>query len=117
MSDKFVTNPSDHFVEGQTVVVKVTKVDEEKQRMLVSLRLSDCRLGSSSSTSLLLLSQCLEELHGVRSLMGSQGRGRARAMGRGKMGRTAFAVTIPVVGMSCWAFKNFFANGSIFLCL
>lgn len=72
MSDKFVTNPSDHFVEGQTVVVKVTKVDEEKQRMLVSLRLSDCRLGSSSSTSLLLLSQCLEELHGVRSLMGSQ---------------------------------------------
>ncbi|KAM6184088.1 protein RRP5 homolog [Erethizon dorsatum] len=72
MSDKFVTNPSDHFVEGQTVVAKVTKVDEEKQRMLLSLRLSDCRLGAYSSASLLLLSQCLEELQGVRSLMSSQ---------------------------------------------
>ncbi|XP_005403867.1 PREDICTED: protein RRP5 homolog isoform X1 [Chinchilla lanigera] len=72
MSDKFVTNPSDHFVEGQTVVAKVTKVDEEKQRMLLSLRLSDCRLGTSSSASLLLLSQCLEELQGVRSLMSSR---------------------------------------------
>ncbi|XP_023571395.1 protein RRP5 homolog isoform X2 [Octodon degus] len=72
MSDKFVTNPSDHFVVGQTVVAKVTRVDEEKQRMLLSLRLSDCRLGAASSSSLLLLSQCLEELQGVRSLLSSQ---------------------------------------------
>ncbi|XP_021101261.1 protein RRP5 homolog isoform X2 [Heterocephalus glaber] len=72
MSDKFVTNPSDHFVEGQTVVAKVTNVDEEKQRMLLSLRLSDCRLGGPASGSLLLLSQCLEELQGVRSLMSSR---------------------------------------------
>ncbi|XP_015350226.1 protein RRP5 homolog isoform X1 [Marmota marmota marmota] len=72
MSDKFVTNPSDHFVEGQTVVAKVTNVDEEKQRMLLSLRLSDCTLGEPASTSLLLLSQCLEELQGVRSLMSNQ---------------------------------------------
>nr|XP_004659438.2 protein RRP5 homolog isoform X1 [Jaculus jaculus] len=72
MSDKFVTTPSDHFVEGQTVVAKVTNVDEEKQRMLLSLRLSDCHLGTSASTSLLLLSQCLEELQGVRSLMSSR---------------------------------------------
>ncbi|XP_020036363.2 protein RRP5 homolog isoform X2 [Castor canadensis] len=72
MSDKFVTTPSDHFVEGQTVVAKVTNVDEEKQRMLLSLRLSDCALGEPASTSLLLLSQCLEELQGVRSLMSSR---------------------------------------------
>ncbi|XP_040848106.1 protein RRP5 homolog [Ochotona curzoniae] len=72
MSDKFVTTPSDHFVEGQTVVAKVTNVDEEKQRMLLSLRLSDCMLGDVASTSLLLLSQCLEELQGVRSLMSNQ---------------------------------------------
>lgn len=72
MSDKFVTIPSDHFVEGQTVVAKVTNVDEKKQRMLLSLRLSDCSLGESGSTSLLLLSQCLEELQGVRSLMRNQ---------------------------------------------
>ncbi|XP_062070933.1 protein RRP5 homolog [Lepus europaeus] len=72
MSDKFVTSPSDHFVEGQTVVAKVTNVDEEKQRMLLSLRLSDCMLGDVASTSLLLLSQCLEELQGVRSLMSNR---------------------------------------------
>jgi hypothetical protein len=48
-------------------------VDEEKQRMLLSLRLSDCALGEPASTSLLLLSQCLEELQGVRSLMSSRG--------------------------------------------
>ncbi|KAM4852440.1 protein RRP5 homolog [Thomomys bottae] len=72
MSDKFVTTSSDHFVEGQTVVAKVTNVDEEKQRMLLSLRLSDCTLGKLASTSLLLLSQCLEELQGVRSLMSNR---------------------------------------------
>ncbi|XP_077933281.1 protein RRP5 homolog isoform X2 [Halichoerus grypus] len=72
MSDKFVTSTSDHFVEGQTVVAKVTTVDEEKQRMLLSLRLSDCRLGDVATTSLLLLSQCLEERQGVRSLMSNR---------------------------------------------
>uniref|UniRef100_A0ABI7VYU6 S1 motif domain-containing protein n=1 Tax=Felis catus TaxID=9685 RepID=A0ABI7VYU6_FELCA len=72
MSDKFVTSTSDHFVEGQTVVAKVTNVDEEKQRMLLSLRLSDCGLGDLATTSLLLLSQCLEERQGVRSLMSSR---------------------------------------------
>ncbi|XP_028629899.1 protein RRP5 homolog [Grammomys surdaster] len=72
MSDKFVTTPSEHFVEGQTVVAKVTNVDESKQRMLLSLRLSDCSLGDSASTSFLLLCQCLEELQGIRSLMRNQ---------------------------------------------
>lgn len=72
MSDKFVTTPSDHFVVGQTVVAKVTNVDEEKQRMLLSLRISDCSLGDSASTSFILLCQCLEELQGVRSLMSNQ---------------------------------------------
>ncbi|XP_036857188.1 protein RRP5 homolog [Manis javanica] len=72
ISDKFVTCTSDHFVEGQTVVAKVTSVDEEKQRMLLSLRLSDCALGDLATTSLFLLSQCLEERQGVRSLMNSR---------------------------------------------
>ncbi|KAM9051390.1 protein RRP5 homolog isoform 2-T2 [Megaptera novaeangliae] len=72
MSDKFVTSTSDHFVEGQTVVAKVTNVDEEKQRMLLSLRLSDCTPGDLATTSLLLLSQCLEERQGVRSLMSNR---------------------------------------------
>ncbi|XP_032986420.1 protein RRP5 homolog isoform X3 [Rhinolophus ferrumequinum] len=72
MSDKFVTSTRDHFVEGQTVVAKVTNVDEEKQRMLLSLRLSDCSMGDLATTSLLLLSQCLEERQGVRSLMSNR---------------------------------------------
>lgn len=78
MSDKFVTSTSDHFVEGQTVVAKVTNVDEEKQRMLLSLRLSDCTLGDLATTSLLLLSQCLEERQGVRSLMSNRGGSRRK---------------------------------------
>lgn len=84
MSDKFVTSTSDHFVEGQTVVAKVINVDEEKQRMLLSLRLSDCTLGDRATTSLLLLSQCLEERQGVRSLMTNRGGSRsAEDEGRG----------------------------------
>lgn len=57
------------------MVAKVTSVDEEKQRMLLSLRLSDCALGDPATTSLFLLSQCLEERQGVRSLMNSRGGG------------------------------------------
>uniref|UniRef100_A0A5F8HAI3 Protein RRP5 homolog n=1 Tax=Monodelphis domestica TaxID=13616 RepID=A0A5F8HAI3_MONDO len=72
LSDKFVTTISDHFVEGQTVVAKVTNVDEEKQRMLLSLRLSDVSQEDTTASSLTLLSQCLEELQGVRSLMSSR---------------------------------------------
>ena len=83
MSDKFVTSTSDHFVEGQTVVAKVTNVDEEKQRMLLSLRLSDCSLGDRATTSLLLLSQCLEERQGVRSLMSNRGACRLGGGGEG----------------------------------
>lgn len=86
MSDKFVTCTRDHFVEGQTVVAKVTNVDEEKQRMLLSLRLSDCSMGDLATTSLLLLSQCLEERQGVRSLMSNRGRGR-RAEDEGRAGQ------------------------------
>lgn len=79
-----MTSTSDHFVEGQTVVAKVTNVDEEKQRMLLSLRLSDCTLGDLATTSLLLLSQCLEERQGVRSLMSNRGGGsRADSEGQG----------------------------------
>ncbi|XP_072477530.1 protein RRP5 homolog isoform X2 [Notamacropus eugenii] len=72
LSDKFVTTTSDHFVEGQTVVAKVTSVCEEKERLLLSLRLSDVSQEDSSASSLSLLSQCLEELQGVRSLMSSR---------------------------------------------
>ncbi|XP_068954963.1 protein RRP5 homolog [Petaurus breviceps papuanus] len=72
LSDKFVTTISDHFVEGQTVVAKVINVYEEKERMLLSLRLSDVSQEDTTVSSLTLLSQCLEELQGVRILMSSR---------------------------------------------
>lgn len=73
------------------MVAKVTNVDEEKQRMLLSLRLSDCTLGDLATTSLLLLSQCLEERQGVRSLMSNRGGGN-RADDEGQGGACAASI-------------------------
>ena len=96
-----MTSTSDHFVEGQTVVAKVTNVDEEKQRMLLSLRLSDCTLGDLATTSLLLLSQCLEERQGVRSLMSNRGGGnRVDSEGQGGAWQPPLGLSVP---MSCFA--------------
>ncbi|XP_038614080.1 protein RRP5 homolog [Tachyglossus aculeatus] len=72
MSNKFVTEPQDHYTVGQTVTAQVTNVDEEKQRMLLSLRLSDCNPGDLAAVGFSLLRQCLEELQGVRALMKNQ---------------------------------------------
>uniref|UniRef100_A0A8C7HZJ7 Protein RRP5 homolog n=1 Tax=Oncorhynchus kisutch TaxID=8019 RepID=A0A8C7HZJ7_ONCKI len=41
MSDKFVGDTAAHFQLGHTVVAKVTNLDEEKHRFLVSLKVSD----------------------------------------------------------------------------
>ncbi|XP_078421131.1 protein RRP5 homolog isoform X1 [Cetorhinus maximus] len=72
MSDKFVTNTKDHFVVGQTVVAKVTNLDEEKKRVLLTLKVSECGSGEADSESLMLLSQYLRELEFIRSLMSSR---------------------------------------------
>ncbi|KAL6481580.1 hypothetical protein MHYP_G00096600 [Metynnis hypsauchen] len=41
MTDKFITDTEGVFQIGQTVLAKVTNLDEEKQRFLVSLKVSD----------------------------------------------------------------------------
>uniref|UniRef100_A0A8C8EI06 Protein RRP5 homolog n=1 Tax=Oncorhynchus tshawytscha TaxID=74940 RepID=A0A8C8EI06_ONCTS len=41
MSDKFVSDTSSHFQLGHTVFAKVTNLDEEKRRFLVSLKVSE----------------------------------------------------------------------------
>lgn len=41
MSDKFVSDTTAAFKLGQTVIAKVTNLDEEKRRFLVSLKISD----------------------------------------------------------------------------
>ncbi|XP_067858073.1 protein RRP5 homolog [Heptranchias perlo] len=72
MSDKFVTNTGDHFVVGQTVVAKVTNLDEEKKRVLLTLKVSECGSADADSESLALLSQYLKELEFIRTVMGSR---------------------------------------------
>lgn len=42
LCDRFVTSESNPYVVGQSVVAKVTEVENEKQRFLVSLRMTDC---------------------------------------------------------------------------
>ncbi|RMX61399.1 hypothetical protein pdam_00018294 [Pocillopora damicornis] len=42
LADHFVSEPAFHFPTGRTVMAKVTEIDEERQRFLVSLKMSDC---------------------------------------------------------------------------
>nr|XP_014354054.1 PREDICTED: protein RRP5 homolog [Latimeria chalumnae] len=72
MCDKFVTSTGDHFVMGQTVVAKVTNLDEEKQRVLLSLKVSECCSEDAGAESLALLSQCLQEQGAARDRMANR---------------------------------------------
>nr|XP_033796509.1 protein RRP5 homolog isoform X2 [Geotrypetes seraphini] len=74
MSDKFVTDPSEHFVVGQSVVAKVTNIDEEKKRMLLSLTMSECASEDRCTESFSLLEQCFQELQFIRTIMGNRGK-------------------------------------------
>ncbi|NXF82226.1 RRP5 protein, partial [Sclerurus mexicanus] len=69
MSDKFVTDTKDHFVVGQTVIAKVMSIDEEKQRVLLNLKVSECSSGDSAAESFALLSQYFKELKEIRDLL------------------------------------------------
>lgn len=41
MTDKFLSDATNAFQVGQTVVAKVTNLDEEKRRFLVTLKISE----------------------------------------------------------------------------
>ncbi|XP_041317407.1 protein RRP5 homolog [Pyrgilauda ruficollis] len=69
MSDKFVTDTKDHFVVGQTVIAKVMSTDEEKQRVLLNLKVSECSSGDSAAESFGLLNQYFKELKEIRNLL------------------------------------------------
>ncbi|NXP19863.1 RRP5 protein, partial [Scytalopus superciliaris] len=69
MSDKFVTDTKDHFVVGQTVIAKVMSIDEEKQRVLLNLKVSECSSGDSAAESFALLNQYFTELKEIRDLL------------------------------------------------
>ncbi|NP_001122095.1 programmed cell death 11 L homeolog [Xenopus laevis] len=73
ISDKFVTNIRDHFVEGNTVVATVIKMDEEKKRFLLTLKMSECAPDDYSIEGLFLLSQCFSELQLMKGLLARKG--------------------------------------------
>lgn len=41
MTDKFISDTTAAFQLGQTVIAKVTNLDEEKQRFLITLKISE----------------------------------------------------------------------------
>ncbi|NXG51282.1 RRP5 protein, partial [Psilopogon haemacephalus] len=73
MSDKFVTDTKEHFVVGQTVVAKVMSIDEEKQRMLLNLKVSECSSGDAAAESFALLTQYFKEMQEIRKLLRKRG--------------------------------------------
>ncbi|XP_075697204.1 protein RRP5 homolog isoform X2 [Rhinoderma darwinii] len=74
ISDKFVTNIHDHIAVGQTVVAKVTNLDEQKKRLLLTLKMSECAPDNRSAESFPRLRQCISEVQLARSLINRDGR-------------------------------------------
>lgn len=74
MSDKFVTDTKDHFVVGQTVIAKVMSTDEEKQRVLLNLKVSECSSGNPAAESFSLLNQYFKEVKEIRNLLKRRGK-------------------------------------------
>ncbi|XP_010281643.1 PREDICTED: protein RRP5 homolog isoform X2 [Phaethon lepturus] len=74
MSDKFVTDTKDHFVVGQTVIAKVMSIDDEKQRVLLNLKVSECSSGDSAAESFALLNQYFKEMKEIRNLLRRRGK-------------------------------------------
>lgn len=73
MADQFITNTSGVFEMGQTVIAKVTNLDEEKQRFLVSLKVSELSLFEESRHARLL--QGLKERKDISEMITCRGMG------------------------------------------
>uniref|UniRef100_A0A8C8C6G5 Protein RRP5 homolog n=1 Tax=Oncorhynchus tshawytscha TaxID=74940 RepID=A0A8C8C6G5_ONCTS len=71
MSDKFVSDTSSHFQLGHTVFAKVTNLDEEKRRFLVSLKVSE--VPSTKRDGQARLIRGLQERKEVIEMMASRG--------------------------------------------
>ncbi|XP_051723103.1 protein RRP5 homolog [Ctenopharyngodon idella] len=71
MADQFITNTSGIFEIGQTVVAKVTNLDEEKQRFLVSLKVSELSLLEEGSRARLF--QGLKDRKDIFEMVTSRG--------------------------------------------
>uniref|UniRef100_A0A673NID0 Protein RRP5 homolog n=1 Tax=Sinocyclocheilus rhinocerous TaxID=307959 RepID=A0A673NID0_9TELE len=71
MGDQFITDTSTVFDIGQTVVAKVTNLDEKKSRFLVSLRVSELSLSEEGSQARLI--QGLKERKAIFEMMTCRG--------------------------------------------
>nr|XP_032808065.1 protein RRP5 homolog [Petromyzon marinus] len=73
LSDEYVVSCEEFYSVGQTVLAAVTRVDEEKSRLDISLRVSEC-LADAALEGTALLSQALREVVQARALLASKGR-------------------------------------------
>eukprot|EP00057_Strongylocentrotus_purpuratus_P009707 XP_011664181.1 PREDICTED: protein RRP5 homolog [Strongylocentrotus purpuratus] len=71
MSDEFVSDTSKLYEVGQTLRAKVTEVNVEKKRFLVSLKTSDCFQDDAACRSALLLKEKKEFKHVISHKVGS----------------------------------------------
>ncbi|KAI4899783.1 hypothetical protein NFI96_011797 [Prochilodus magdalenae] len=73
MSDKFITDTEGVFQVGQTVLAKVTNLDEEKHRFLVSLKVSEVKSSDGEGESQARLIQGQRERMAVHDMITSRG--------------------------------------------
>jgi len=71
MADQFITNTSGIFEIGRSVVALVTHLDEEKQRFLVSLKVSELSLFEQGARARLI--QGLKERKSIYEMVSGRG--------------------------------------------
>lgn len=71
MSDKFLSDVMTAFQLGQTVIAKVTNLDEEKRRFLVTLKISEVISPEGSAQTRLL--NGLQEKRAVAGMFATRG--------------------------------------------
>ncbi|XP_047221873.1 protein RRP5 homolog isoform X1 [Girardinichthys multiradiatus] len=76
MSDKFISDATTAFKLGQTVVAKVTNLDEEKQRFLVTLKMSEVITSDGDARTRLM--NGLQERKAVKEMLAVRDDGELR---------------------------------------
>lgn len=71
MTDKFIRDATTAFQLGQTVIAKVTNLDEEKQRFLVTLKISEVMSPEGDAQTRLI--NGLQERRAVTEMLAMRG--------------------------------------------
>lgn len=72
MADRFVRDTTSSFQLGQTVIAKVTNLDEEKRRFLVTLKISE--VVSPAGDVLTRLVNGLQERKDINEMLSTRGK-------------------------------------------